>query len=177
MRCAYDYEERTSGSVTVSDSIDVTYYSPETEYGITITEEAYSSYDGNFTITNTTGFDIEFSDSFVSQKDWHYYYEISSVDVITIVAEENTWRDSENINLDEDNFVVQSIEDCQVTLYTHFDEETEDCDFVHDYVDSGVTIEHSPSEEWQTLSDLGIFGGVMYVLGNVITVIWRRFAL
>jgi hypothetical protein len=176
-RCAYDYSESSSGSVSVSDSIDVVYYNPEIESEIKITEEAYGSYDGNFTISNATGFDIEFSDSSVSHRDWHYYYSISSVDVITVVAEENTWRDSENINLDDDNFVVSSIEDCLITLYTHFNEETKDCDLTYEYTDSNITMEYEPSEEWETFSDLGIFGGVMYVLGNVVTVMWRRFTL
>jgi hypothetical protein len=176
-RCGYDYQESSSGSVTVSDSIEVVHYNPEIESDLKITEEVYGSYDGNFTISNVTGFDIVFDDSLVLQRDWHYYYDISSVDVITVVAEEYEWRDSENINLDEDNFVVSSIDGCQVTLYTHFDNETTDCDFAFEYIDSNVTMEYSPSEEWGTVSDLGMFGGVMYVLGNVVTIFWRRFTL
>ncbi len=141
MKCKYSHTEYEEERVTVSDNIEIIYYDSEQDFEINLEKESYSSYHGNLDIEDVTAFDLSFKDSSYEKREWYYSYnyEYAPYYTLQVIAEPYEVEQSENININSAyEFIVNSYEDCSITLYTHFSEESESCSL--EYEDIGLSM-------------------------------------
>jgi hypothetical protein len=152
LRCSYDYKEYETETITVSDSLDLVYYDEEPSYSIELTDEANDGYHGSIEIYEYTAFALEFMDSSFEERNWYYYYDINDYGALQIIAEPYTFTSEENLVMDSDyNFVVNDIEDCFLSLYTHFSEEIYSCDLEYEDTDVSISLDKQYYEVGETI--------------------------
>jgi hypothetical protein len=151
--CRYSHTETDYDSLTVTDDLELEYYSDEPSYSLEILDEAYDSYKGSLEVEDETTFELSFIDSYYENRDWYYSYEYSYEPyyILTVVAEEYEKEVSENININSEGFTVGDIEDCSITLYNHFESETYDCSTEYEDVDIEISISEQFYEKGDTI--------------------------
>ncbi len=122
----YSTQERTD-SISLNDSLYVKHYDPSLDYTLDFTHESYDSIHGDYSISEATAYKIKFDDSYIKKNDWYYEYLVSDNNIVTINANYFEKEESKNIYVEGNKFVVQEPNNCEITLYSHFNSINDDC--------------------------------------------------
>jgi hypothetical protein len=152
-QCKYDSTETKTDQVRISDTIEANYLGDEHSYDLEITDEAHNSFKGNIEVENATAFDLNFIDAFYEEREWYYSYQYlyEPYYILQVIAEPYKREHSENIIITNNEFTVSDIEDCSITLYTHFDSEEYICNLEYEDNDVKISTDKQFYEKGETI--------------------------
>jgi len=150
--CKYSHTETRTDQITIQDYQQVLYYNEPFNYDFEILDEAHNSYHGEF--NTTSAFDLNFEDSTYQKRTYYYSYETNfePYSVLTVKAVPYEREFSQNININQNQFTVPNINNCEITLYNHFEQQIEECNTEYNETDIQLTTDQQYYNQGETIN-------------------------
>ena len=136
--CKYYSTETDTDTLIIYDSKELLYLNDEPSYSINIEDQGYDSYQGSLDVNDAVAYDFSIGEGSYQKRDWYYTYDITYGSLLNVVAVPYEREVVNNINFVNNEFTIQEIKPCSITLYSHFDSWTSDCE--QDFEDNDISI-------------------------------------